>query len=111
MSGDRHGGDPIWPPPLSTKETIVKDKDLTLVEMIRNPRMSLCEASELTRDGHYYLYRYDGSEGTFYRATVPSGAGDMHFRKLGPKDTIPLGGWAMVEATELSDSPLTLVTR
>ena len=52
----------------------MEERKFTLVEMVRNPRMSLCEASELTRDGHYYIYRYDGMEGTFYRATVPSGA-------------------------------------
>ncbi len=89
----------------------MKDKDLTLVEMIRNPRMSLCEASELTRDGHYYIYRYDGVEGKFYRATVPSGAGDMHFRMLKPGDQIPLGGWTVVESSELTDSHLKLVTK
>ncbi|UCG21732.1 MAG: hypothetical protein JSU80_03910 [Deltaproteobacteria bacterium] len=89
----------------------MKDKDLTLVEMIVNPRMSICEASELTRDGHYYIYRYDGVEGKFYRATVPSGAGDIHFRMLKPGDQIPLGGWTVVESSELTDSHLKLVTK
>ena len=86
------------------------NRDLTLVEMVRNPRMSLCEASELTRHGHYYIYRYDGMEGTFYRATVPSGAGDTHFRLLELNEKIPLGGWTTVEKSELSNSHLTLVS-
>jgi len=111
VSRDSYGGEPLGPPPLSTEEVTVKDKDLTLVEMIRNPRMSICEASELTRDGHYYIYRYDGVEGKFYRATVPSGAGDMHFRMLKPGDQIPLGGWTVVESSELTDSHLKLVTK
>ena len=111
MSSDSYGGEPLGPPPLSTEEVNVKDKDLTLVEMIRSPRMSLCEASELTRDGHYYIYRYHGVEGKFYRATVPSGAGDMHFRMLKPGDQIPLGGWTVVESSELTDSHLKLVTK
>lgn len=87
------------------------NRDLTLVEMVRNPRMSLCEASELTRDGHYYIYRYDGMEGKFYRATVPSGAGDIHFRLLEPNEKIPLGGWKTVEKSDLSDSHLKLVSK
>jgi len=87
------------------------NRDLTLVEMVRNPRMSLCEASELTRHGHYYIYSYDGMEGSFYRATVPSGAADIHFRILKPSDKIPLGGWTTVETSEFSDSHLKLVTK
>ena len=89
----------------------MKDRDFTLVEIVRNPRMSLCEASELSRDGHYYIYRYDGVEGKFYRATVPSGAGDIHFRLLEPNEKIPLGGWKMVKRNQLSPSHLTLVTK
>ncbi|MGD8916196.1 MAG: hypothetical protein PVH35_06325 [Syntrophobacterales bacterium] len=89
----------------------MEDRDFTLIEMVRNPRMSLCEASELTRDGHYYIYRYDGVEGNFYRATVPSGAGDIHFRLLESNEKIPLGGWKMVEINKLSHSHLTLVTK
>jgi hypothetical protein len=87
------------------------DRDLTLVEMVRNPRMSVGEASELTRHGHYYIYRYEGMEGNFYRATVPSGAADIHFRMLKPSDKIPLGGWTTVETSEFSNSHLKLVTR
>ena len=89
----------------------MEDRDFTLVEMVRNPRMSLCEASELTRDGHYYIYRYDGMEGKFYRATVPAGAGDIHFRLLEPDEKIPLGGWKTVEKSGLSDSHLKLVSK
>jgi len=89
----------------------MEDKNFTLVEMVRNPRMSLCEASELTKDGHYYIYRYDGMEGKFYRGTVPSGAGYIHFRLLEPNEKIPLGGWTTVEKSELSDNRLKLVRK
>jgi hypothetical protein len=58
------------------------ERQYTLVEIIRDPRMLVCEASEMTRDGHYYLYRYNGTEGKFYRATVPSGAASTHFQVL-----------------------------
>lgn len=92
------------------KEIVMEDRNFTLIEMVRNPRMSLCEASELTRDGHYYIYRYDGMEGNFYRATVPSGAGDIHFRLLEPNEKIPLGGWTMVQKSELADNHLKLVS-
>ena len=96
---------------VTTEERAMEDRDFTLIEMVRNPRMPLCEASELTRDGHYYIYRYDGVEGKFYRATVPSGAGDVHFRLLEPNEKIPLGGWKMVERNQLAHSHLTLVTK
>lgn len=83
----------------------------TLVEMIRDPRMLICEASEMTQDGHYYLYRYDGKEGKFYRATVPSGAASTHFQMLETTEKIPLGGWHVVVKGELSKSSLHLVTK
>ena len=89
----------------------MKDKDLTLVEIIRNPRLSVCEAGELTRDGHYYLYHYNGMEGSFYRATIPSGAADIHFRMLKPSDKVPVGGWQLIEINELCESHLKLVTK
>jgi hypothetical protein len=83
----------------------------TLVEVIRDPRMLVCEASEMTRDGHYYLYRYNGTEGKFYRATVPSGAASTHFQMLETTDKIPLGGWHVVVKGEVSKSRLHLVTK
>lgn len=83
----------------------------TLVEMIRDPRMVICEASEMTQDGHYYLYRYNGTEGKFYRATVPSGAASTHFKMLETTEKIPLGGWHVVVRGELSNSRLHLVTQ
>jgi hypothetical protein len=83
----------------------------TLVEIIRDPRMLVCEASEMTRDGHYYLYRYNGTEGKFYRATVPSGAAATHFQMLETTDKIPLGGWHVVVKGEVSKSRLHLVTK
>ena len=57
-------------------------RQYTLVEIIRDPRMMICEASEMTQDGHYYLYRYNATEKKFYRATVPSGAASTHFQVL-----------------------------
>ena len=42
------------------------EREYSLVEIIRDPRMLVCEASEMTRDGHYYLYRYNATEGNFY---------------------------------------------
>ena len=86
------------------------ERQYTLVEIIRDPRMLVCEASEMTRDGHYYLYRYNGTEGKFYRATVPSGAASTHFQVLETTDKIPLGGWHVVVSGELSKSRLHLVT-
>ena len=88
----------------------MEDQDLTVVEMIHNPRILLCEASEMRGDGHYYLYRYNGQEGNFYRATVPSGAGNIHFELLTANDKIPLGGWRMVERSEIPARYLRLVT-
>ena len=85
------------------------ERKYTLVEMIRAPMLLVCEASELTEDGHYYLYRYNGLEASFYRATVPSGAGDIHFRVLEPTDKIPLGGWQVIETNNFTRADLRLV--
>ena len=87
------------------------ERQYTLVEIIRDPRMLVCEASEMTRDGHYYLYRYNGTEGKFYRATVPSGAASPHFQALEKTEKIPLGGWHVVVRGELSKSRLQVVTK
>jgi hypothetical protein len=89
----------------------VTEREYTLVEIIRDRTMLLCEASELTREGHYYLYRYDGLEGRFYRATVPSGATDLRFRALDATETIPLGGWQVIEKNEASKSHLRLLNQ
>ena len=86
-------------------------RQYTLVEIIRDPRMMICEASEMTQDGHYYLYRYNATEKKFYRATVPSGAASTHFQVLEPTDKIPLAGWHVVVRAELSKSRLHLVTK
>lgn len=86
-------------------------REYTLVEIVRDPRMLVCEASELRKDGHYYLYRYNRLEGHFYRATVPSGAAGMHFRVLQTTDRIPLGGWQVIETSNLSRSRLRVVTQ
>ncbi|UCG12235.1 MAG: hypothetical protein JSU72_17310, partial [Deltaproteobacteria bacterium] len=71
--------------------------EYTVVEIIRDPRMWVYETNELTRKGHYYLYRFDAAEGIFYRATVPSGAAELHFRILTAADKVPLDGWQVVE--------------
>jgi hypothetical protein len=86
------------------------EREYSLVEIIRDPRMLVCEASEITRDGHYYLYRYNATEGNFYRATVPSGAASVHFQVLESTDKIPLGGWKMVVKGKVSKSSLHLVS-
>ena len=85
------------------------ERKYTLVEMIRAPMMLVCESSELTEEGHYYLYRYNGSEASFYRATVPSGAADIHFKVLEPTDKIPLGGWEVIETNDFTRANLKLV--
>ena len=86
-------------------------REYTLVEMIRDPRVLICEAIDMTRDGHYYLYRYNGTEGNFYRATVPSGAASTHFQLLETNDKIPLGGWKVVVKGKLSKKSLQLVNK
>ena len=86
-------------------------REYTLVEMIRNPRVLICEAIDMTRDGHFYLYRYNGTEGKFYRATVPSGAASIHFQLLKPSDKIPLGGWKVVVKGKLYKKSLHLVNK
>jgi hypothetical protein len=86
-------------------------REYTLVEIVRDPRMLVCEASELRKDGHYYLYRYNRLEGHFYRATVPSGAAGIHFRVLKATDRIPLGGWQVIETSNLSRNHLRVVTQ
>jgi hypothetical protein len=86
------------------------EREYSLVEIIRDPRMLVCEASEMKRDGHYYLYRYNGTEGSFYRATVPSGAASVHFQLLQPTAKIPLGGWRVVKMAKLSKDDLHLVS-
>ena len=95
--------------PFLKREINVEDRDLTLVEIIRDPCILLCEASELTLDGHYYLYQYNGREGNFYRATIPSGAGYLHFRLLRANDKIPLSGWKIIKKSESSDRYIKLV--
>jgi len=80
----------------------MEDREYTLIEIIRDPRIWICEASELTKDGHLYLYRYNASEETFYRATVPSGAAAEHFQALKATDKVPLSGWRILEKREFS---------
>ena len=86
------------------------EREYSLMEIIRDPRMLVCEASEITRGGHYYLYQYNSAEGNFYRATVPSGAASVHFQVLESTDKIPLGGWQVVVKGKVSKSSLHLVS-
>ena len=87
------------------------EREHTLVEIIRDPRMLVSEASELTKDGHYYIYRYHALEGSFYRATVASGAADLRYRVLNCTEKIPLSGWNVLARSKPSRSHLKLVTR
>lgn len=75
----------------------MSDREYTLIEIIRDPGLWIYENSELTIQGHYYLYRYDAGEKTFYRATVPAGATAPHFCRLRSSEKVPIGGWYMVE--------------
>ena len=87
----------------------MKEREYSLIEIIRDPKMWVYEASELTSEGHYYLYRYDAEEDQFSRATVPSGAAEPRFAVLGAKDKVPLGGWQVAEARSAPRQPLHLV--
>ena len=75
----------------------MSSREHDLVEIIRDPGLWVYEAWELTSDGHYYLYRYDASEGIFYRATVPAGAASVQFFPLKSTDHVPLSGWHPLE--------------
>jgi hypothetical protein len=72
-------------------------KKFSLVEIIRDPGTRIYEASELSEEGHYYLYRYDAEEEQFYRATVPAGAAAIQFFALKTDGKVPLSGWYEVE--------------
>jgi hypothetical protein len=87
----------------------MNEREYSLVEIIRDPKLRVYEASELTVEGHYYLYRYDPGEGLFSRATVPSGAAEPRFAVLGAKDKVPLGGWQVAEGGSIQRPPLRLV--
>jgi hypothetical protein len=87
----------------------MSEREYLLIEIIRDPRMWVYEASELSPEGHYYLYRYDGGEDQFSRAMVPSGAAEPRFAVLGGKDKVPLGGWKVAEARSVQRRPLRLV--
>lgn len=86
-------------------------REVTLVEMIRDPGIWIYEASELERDGHYTLFRYDAATGCFSRATVPAGAACIHFRPMRTADAgkVPIGGWVAVERTAVSPAKPKLV--
>jgi len=87
----------------------MSDREYELVEIIRDPGLWVYESFELSRDGHYYLYRYDAAEKTFCRATVPAGATAPHFCHLRPTEKVPIGGWYMVEKKASSPARLRLV--
>ncbi len=85
------------------------EREVTLVEIIRNPGPCVYEAYELSIEGHYYLYRYDPAEGVFQRATVPAGAAAVHFRPLPLSEKVPIGGWYIVEKKKPAESRPKLV--
>jgi hypothetical protein len=87
----------------------MREREYSLTEIIRDPRMRVYEASELTPEGHYYLYRYDAGSGEFSRATVPSGAAEPRFAILGARDHVPVGGWLAAEGGSIRRRPLHLV--
>jgi hypothetical protein len=72
-----------------------------LIGIIRDPGMWVYETWELSREGHYYLYRYDAAEGVFSRATVPAGAAAVQFFPLKSSDNVPLSGWHPIEKRSL----------
>lgn len=73
------------------------DGEYSLYEIMRDPGLSIYENFDLATNGHFYLYRYDAAEETFYRATVPAGAAAPHFAPLNPSQKVPIGGWYVVE--------------
>jgi hypothetical protein len=87
----------------------MNEREYTLLEIIRDPGMWLYEACELTREGHYYLFRYDASQEKFYRATVPEGAAALHFYPLESSDKVPIGGWLAIQKKQTTGSRLRLV--
>jgi hypothetical protein len=75
----------------------MREKEYSLIDIIRDPGLWVYEAFELDSHGHYYLYRYDAGEATFSRATVPAGAAGLHFHLLKAQDRVPIGGWLPLE--------------
>lgn len=78
----------------------MKDREYSLVEMLRDPGLWVYETQELPRDDHYYLYRYDAAEERFYRATMPAGAAAVHFHPLTGAAKVPIDGWIRIEKTD-----------
>ena len=76
-----------------------KATEYDLVEIVRDPGLWIYEATELSVQGHYYLYRYDAARQVFSRATVPAGAAAIHFHDLKSSDKVPIGGWQHLERT------------
>ncbi|ABK18168.1 hypothetical protein [Syntrophobacter fumaroxidans] len=87
----------------------MKEREYTLQEIVRDPGVWVYEAYELTREDHYYLFRYDASQEKFYRATVPAGAAAIHFHPLQASDKVPIGGWIAAERAQASGFRLHLV--
>ncbi|HAA05522.1 MAG TPA: hypothetical protein DCZ69_02105 [Syntrophobacteraceae bacterium] len=87
----------------------MREWEYALAEMIRYPKLQVYEATELDRDGHYYLYRYDAFQDLFSRATVPSGAGEPHFMVLSGSEKVPVAGWQVAESRKAQPRSLRLV--
>ncbi len=85
------------------------DQEYSLHEIMRDPGLWIYENFDLSTDGHYYLYRYDAGEETFYRATVPAGATAPHFGPLNPTEKVPIGGWYVVAKKSRAPFRLRLV--
>lgn len=77
----------------------MKEREYTVIEIARDPGFWVYEASELEREGHYTLFRYDAAAGLFSRATVPAGAACIHFRPMpfAEAGNVPIAGWTAVE--------------
>ena len=86
------------------------DQEYNLYEIIRDPGLWIYENFDLSTAGHFYLYRYDAGEETFYRATVPAGATAPHFGPLDPSEKVPIGGWYVVEKKACAPFRLRLVS-
>ena len=87
----------------------MREREYTLIEIIRAPEIWVYEVFELQREGHYYLYQYDAAQEVFYRATVPAGAACTQFYPLRSGDKVPISGWQRVEKKSRSAPRLQLI--
>lgn len=88
----------------------MREKEYTLIGIIRDPGTGIYETFELEREGHYYVYRYDAAEETFYRATVPAGAARTQFFPLPAGGQVPISGWKRVGGKPRPEQQLLLIS-